>query len=480
MASSSQLGTVSRESVSSSWCRLDFINLLSQYPTLDELVVKSIGDENDKEVIVEDVDGNEIIHIKDNQLILSSRCQVPVTTLIQMLPMVSEVIVEDCFRLKRWVRQIEAINKGKDCPIRITTTTTCARHDHSLRGKCRWLSLPQTIWYRIMPLVSDEDNTNLAEVFPDVALLIRKFVIAKSNQSHEPTAKGMKLLNRCPNVAELVVIELAMKRKVNFRFMKKIAEINPNLESIRFGHRFELELPKQYSRLRYAYVERIWEIKGTVDTFKSPVEFHYTLGRKYHPCIAEMDKRIEFKSNFNYDKIENWKLIHVTEILVSEDSDMVRNLITRCPNLRLLQVYWLGEGWTTLPHNPALKRVVGSSQNTSKMLVQEIATFLDVISNNTENLEDISFYRSMDGIKFFHIKKNMMTITTRYEVPLSKLVEMFPRIRTILVEKLRKPSGGVTRILNQVEVINNGVDEKFTVVTDKPKFFKLCRRRVEM
>ena len=341
-----------------------------------------------------------------------------------------------------------------------------------------WLKLPEDNWSQIVPFLSAEDTTNLADVFPKVTNLIRTFVIVNCNHSHEPTAKQMKLLKRCPNVAELVVKELSAIEFVNFRFIEKIAEINPNLASISFGDHVQLQHPKQHYQLRYAYIERIWDIKGTVDTFKDPVQFHCTLARGYRSFTAEMYKRIDFLPGFNYDQIESWKLVHVTEISTSQNKKRLRNLITRCPNLRLLQVYILDNGMTTLPHNRALKCVIGSTFSRYSMIVQDIATFLDVISKNTENLEDISFYRSMDGFKFFHIKKNMMTITAKYEVPLSNLIKSFPRIKTILVEKLRIPGGGVWRVLDQIGAINNGIDEPFTVVIDNPVLVKLCRRRV--
>ena len=341
-----------------------------------------------------------------------------------------------------------------------------------------WLKLPEDNWSQIIPFISAEDTTNLAEVFPKMTGLIRTIVIANSNQSDGPTAKRLKLLERCPKVNVRVVRELSFRKLDNFRFMEKIAEINQNLKSIRFGDRFQLEHPEHDSRLRIVYIERIWKMKGTVDTFKSPVQFHSTLDPKYDSFTAEVNKRIEFKPGFDYDNIENWKLIHVTEISVSEDSHMLHNLITRCPNLRLLQMKMLFEAWTTLPHNPALKWVIGGTWRGNTMINRDIESFLDVISKNTGNLEEIHFYRRQEGIEFFHIKKNVMTITTKYEVPLPNLIKSFPRIRTILVEKLREPAGGVTRILDQIQAINNGIDEPFTVVIDNPMLVKLCRRRV--
>ena len=63
----------------------------------------------------------------------------------------------------------------------------------------------------------------------------------------------------------------------------------------------------------------------------------------------------------------------------------------------------------------------------------------------------------------------LLMIKTKFEVPLSKLVEMFPRIRIILLEKLRKTVEAVTRILHQIDVVNCGTDEPFTVIIDNPK-----------
>ena len=345
MASSSEPGTDCEVSVSLLLSCQDFINLLAQCPTRGQLVAKSIGDEDDSEVIVEDGDSNRIIHIKNNQMFLSTRCQV----------------------------------------------------------------LPETMWNRIMSSVSHEDNTNLAEVFTMVANLIRTFFI--SGKDIGQLLERLKLLKRCPGVTELVVKSLSPE------WIKEIAKINPNLERIGSGDRFKLKHSKQGAiSLRYNYIKQIWKIKHSVDTFKGPFPFHalspsefkYVSGEQYRFLTANMEKRIEFQPSFNYQERSS-ELVHVTEILTSCCNEKLFNLITQCPNLQLLRLHNVDEGWTTLPHNPSLKCVI-CSWDPKTMEARAIEIFLEMISNNTGYLDVIRFYRSIGTYEVLHIKNNLLMI----------------------------------------------------------------------
>ena len=126
-----------------------------------------------------------------------------------------------------------------------------------------WLMLPEAFWSLIIPFVSDDDSTNLAEVFPNVAIEIKTF-----NYSTRSTYQQLDLLTRCPRVNKLIV----NKDVETDILMDVVAEINQKIESID-----STGSPCFANVLRTKYIKKLWRMKCPVDHFKDTIPFHREL-----------------------------------------------------------------------------------------------------------------------------------------------------------------------------------------------------------
>ena len=323
-----------------------------------------------------------------------------------------------------------------------------------------------------MAFVPDTDTTNLAQVFPKVAAQLKIFVY--ESDSIRSRSEQLELFRRCPKVNKLLV-----KGYPDEELMFAVATINQKIGSI---HNLSYELKDGV--LRVEYVKKLWEMNCSLDHFTDTIPFHRDLPLEYRSFSLRVNQRIHYKPC--YDKLIDDDFENVTEIYSKTPSQGLNRLIPRCPKLQTIfldykpvnNMYRLISWPHPMPQMSSLISAIGYSGFTRRTVPNEMKLFLNVISNNTENLKKIRFYATLDKSDVFYIKNNLLTVSTWSEVPLLKLFEMFPRIRTILVEATCLPRPAVTRILNQVEVINSGLEEPFTVVTDMPTFLKLVRRRV--
>ena len=340
-----------------------------------------------------------------------------------------------------------------------------------------WLKLSEDCWGLIMPFLPDADNTNLAEVFPKVADHLKTFVLELI--SIRPMSEQLELFRRCPKVNKLIVNGYPDKE-----LMIAVATINQKIESIH-GPCFE----SRDDGPRLGYVKKLWQMNCSLDHFTGTIPFHRDLPLEYRSLRLRIhyDDSIQYNEREpDYDKMSDDVFENVTEIHSEEPSVGLNRLIPRCPKLQtiFLDYHWVKHHYGSIdwsqpmPQMSSLISVVGSSNGTIRLVPQEMEVFLKAISDNTKNLEKIRFYGAVTKSDIFYIKNNLLKVSTWVELPLEKMFEMFPRIRTIQVEAGWLPRGAVTRILNQVDAINSGLEEPFTVVTDKPKFLKLVRRRV--
>ena len=328
-----------------------------------------------------------------------------------------------------------------------------------------WLKLPEDCWGLIMPFVSDDDNTNLAEVFPKVAVQLKTFVFERF--SIRPMAEQLKSFEACPKVNKIIVHQYPLKHIQNDTLINAVANINQKIESIdalrpsgHDGRDFRLS-PSLSNELRMNYVKKLWQMKCPVDHFKDAIPFPRGLGTDYRSLRRRLNKRINYNGVCDYHKLCVDVFKNVTEIRSDKWNEGLNRLIHRCPKLHAIFLRVSSkDAWQPIPKKTSLLKAICYSSPS------HIKKFLMVIERNKENLEEV-FHGDFSDMTF-HIKNNLLVVSTRCLEPLSTFITMFPEISCIIVEVCHRFKGRLlVDVVNEIEILNHGRDHPIRFKTRK-------------